>query len=119
MAVEEDVSYSNDMAYSGERESIEHGSLLFPSQVEWSCAACNRRKIQCLLCLSHGLAVLGATAQWLRYIVHLCRSFLGFQVLFLELHIALEIYVVPYSNAKVVGSFRMARLNMFRRKEVA
>jgi hypothetical protein len=33
-----------------------------------------------------------------------------------ELHIALEIYVVPFSNAKVVGSFRMARLNMFRRK---
>ena len=32
-----------------------------------------------------------------------------------ELHIALEIYVVPFSNAKVVGSFRMARLNMFRR----
>ena len=30
-------------------------------------------------------------------------------------HIALEIYVVPFSNAKVVGSFRMARLNMFRR----
>ena len=28
---------------------------------------------------------------------------------------ALEIYVVPFSNAKVVGSFRMARLNMFRR----
>ena len=36
-----------------------------------------------------------------------------------ELHIALEIYVVPFSNAKVVGSFRMARLNMFRRKVVA
>ena len=89
---------------------------LFPSQVKWACAACNRRKIQCLLCLSHGLAVLGATAQWLRCIVHLCRSFLGFQVLLLELHIALEIYVVPFSNAKVVGSFRMARLNMFRRK---
>ena len=31
----------------------------------------------------------------------------------------LQIYVVPFSNAKVVGSFRMARLNMFRRKEVA
>ena len=30
-------------------------------------------------------------------------------------HIALEIYVVPFINAKVVGSFRMARLNMFRR----
>jgi hypothetical protein len=27
----------------------------------------------------------------------------------------LAIYVVPFSNAKVVGSFRMARLNMFRR----
>ena len=25
-------------------------------------------------------------------------------------HIALEIFVVPFSNAKVVGSFRMARL---------
>ena len=37
----------------------------------------------------------------------------------LELHIALEIFVVPFSNAKVVGSFRMARLNMFRRKVVA
>ena len=36
-----------------------------------------------------------------------------------ELHIALEIYVVPFSYAKVVGSFRMARLNMFRRKVVA
>ena len=36
-----------------------------------------------------------------------------------ELHIALEIYVVPFSNAKVVGSFRMARLNMFLRKVVA
>ena len=57
---------------------------LFPSQVEWVCAACNRRKIQCLLCLSHGLAVLGATAQWLRCIVHLCRSFLGFLVLLLN-----------------------------------
>ena len=34
----------------------------------------------------------------------------------LNCHIALEIYVVPFSNAKVVGSFRMARLNMFRRK---
>jgi hypothetical protein len=44
---------------------------------------------------------------------------LCFQVLPLELHIALEIYVVPFSNAKVVGSFRMARLNMFRRKVVA
>jgi hypothetical protein len=44
------------------------------------------------------------------------KPFLGFQVLLLELHIALEIYVVPFSNAKVVGSFRMARLNMFRRK---
>ena len=31
----------------------------------------------------------------------------------------LQIYVVPFSNAKVVGSFRMARLNMFRRKVVA
>ena len=47
----------------------------------------------------------------------LCPS--CFQVLPLELHIALEIYVVPFSNAKVVGSFRMARLNMFRRKVVA
>ena len=88
---------------------------LFPSQVKWACTACNRRMIQCLLCRSCGLAVLGATAPWLRCIVHLCRSFLGFQVLLLELHIALEIYVVPFSNAKVVGSFRMARLNMFRR----
>ena len=61
---------------------------LFPSQVKWACAACNRRKIQCFLCLSHRLAVLGSTAQWLRCIVHLCRSFLGFQVLLLELHIA-------------------------------
>ena len=61
---------------------------LFPSQVKWTCAACKRRKIQCLLCLSHGLAVLGATAHRLRCIVHLCRSFLGFQVLLLELHIA-------------------------------
>ena len=33
----------------------------------------------------------------------------------LEYLFALEIYVVPFSNAKVVGSFRMARLNMFRR----
>ncbi len=100
------------------RRTDEYHTLvpLFPSQVKWACAACNRRKISCLLCLSHGLALLGATAQWLRCIVHLCRSFLGFQVLPLELHIALEIYVVPFSNAKVVGSFRMARLNMFRRK---
>ena len=93
------------------RRTDEYHTLvpLFPSQVKWACAACNRRKISCLLCLSHGLALLGATAQWLRCIVHLCRSFLGFQVLPLELHIALEIYVVPFSNAKVVGSFRMAR----------
>ena len=62
---------------------------LFPSQVKWACAACNRRKIQCLLCLSHGLAVLGATAQWLRCIVHLCRSFLGFHVLLLN-------YILPW-----------------------
>ena len=40
---------------------------------------------------------------------------LGFLVLLRIGHIALEIYVVPFSNAKVVGSFRMARLNMFRR----
>ena len=32
-----------------------------------------------------------------------------------ELLTRLAIYVVPFSNAKVVGSFRMARLNMFRR----
>ena len=64
---------------------------LFPSQVKWACAACNRRKIQCSLCLSRGLAVLGATAQCLCCIVHLCRSFLGFQVLLLELPIALAI----------------------------
>ena len=61
---------------------------LFPSQVDGLVSLFNRRKIQCLLCLSCGLAVLGATAQWLRCIVHLCRSFLGFQVLLLELHIA-------------------------------
>ena len=40
---------------------------------------------------------------------------LGFLVLLRIGHIALEIYVVPFSNAKIVGSFRMARLNMFRR----
>ena len=91
---------------------------------------CSRRRLNGLVLLVIGgrsnaycafLAGLqyGATAQWLRCIVHLCRSFLGFQVLLLELHIALEIYVVPFSNAKVVGSFRMARLNMFRRKVVA
>ena len=103
------------------RRTGEYRTLLplFPLQVKWVCAACNRRKIQCFLCLSCGLAVLGSTAHRLRCIVHLCRSFLGFQVLLLELHIALEIYVVPFSNAKVVGSFRMARLNMFRRKVVA
>ena len=32
-----------------------------------------------------------------------------------ELLTRLAIYVVPFSNAKVVGSFRIARLNMFRR----
>ena len=120
VAVVEDVSCSYCMAYSGERMSIVpfcrcshrrfNGLVLL---------VIGGRSNECLLCLSHGLAVLGATAQWLRCIVRLCRSFLGFQVLPLELHIALEIYVVPFSNAKVGGSFRMARLNMFRRKEVA
>ena len=62
---------------------------LFPLQVKWVCAACNRRKIQCLLCFCLGLAVLGATAQWLCCIVHLCRSFLGFQVLLLN-------YILPW-----------------------
>ena len=73
------------------RQTDEYRTLvpLFPSQVKWACAACNRRKIQCLLCLSHGLAVLGATAQWLRCIVHLCRSFLGFHVLLLN-------YILPW-----------------------
>ena len=66
-------------------------AYFFPSQVKWVCAACNRRKIQCLLCRSHGLAVLGATAPWLRYIVHLCRSFLGFHVLLLNYILPLDL----------------------------
>ena len=73
------------------RRTGEYRTLLplFPSQVEWACATRNRRKIQCILCLSHGLAVLGATAPWLRCIVHLSRSFLGFQVLLLN-------YILPW-----------------------
>lgn len=72
------------------RRTDEYRTLepLFPSQVKWACAACNRRKIQCLLCRSHGLAVLGATAPWLHCIVHLSRSFLGFHVLLLN-------YILP------------------------
>jgi hypothetical protein len=54
-------------------------------------------------------------AQWLPDVPHSCRSILGFHFPLKNCHIALEIYVVPFSNAKVVGSFRMARLNMFRR----
>ena len=73
------------------RRTDEYRTLvpLFPSQVGWACATRNRRKISCLLCLSHRLAVLGATAQWLRRIVHLCRSFLGFHVLLLN-------YILPW-----------------------
>ena len=119
VAVVEDVSCSNCMAYSGEWMSIVPLCLCSRRRLNGLVLLVIGGKIQCLLCRSCGLAVLGATAQWLRCIVHLCRSFLGFHVLLLELHIALEIYVVPFSNAKVVGSFRMARLNMFRRKVVA
>ena len=59
------------------------------------------------------------TAHGLPDVPHSCRSILGFHFPLKNCHIALEIYVVPFSNAKVVGSFRMARLNMFRRKVVA
>ena len=61
--------------------------------------------------LQYSVLPLNGRATSLTYAGH----FLAFQVLLLELHIALEIYVVSFSNAKVVGSFRMARLNMFRR----
>ncbi len=70
---------------------------LFPSLVKWACAACNRRKIQCLLCRSclracstrcyrssvalHRSLVpviswLSSPAPWITYCLgDLCRSF--------------------------------------------
>ena len=98
------------------RRTDEYRTLvpLFPSQVKWACAACNRRKIQCLLCFSHGLAVLGLPLNGCAASFTCAGHFLAFKSCFWITY-CLQIYVVPFSNAKVVGSFRMARLNMFRR----
>ena len=111
----EDVSCSNCMAYSGERESIEHGILCSPRRLNGLvllviggrsnayCAfsrACSTRCYRSMVALHRSLVPviswLSSPAPWITY--------------------CLGDFVVPFSNAKVVGSFRMARLNMFRRK---
>ena len=118
MAVVEDVSCSNCMAYSGERESIEHGSLCSPRRLNGLVLLLIEGRSNAYCAFPTGLqySVLplnGCAASSLEPVISWlsCPAF--------ESHIALEIYVVPFSNAKVVGSFRMARLNMFRRKGVA